>query len=108
MRKYDSKKARETCISSQQPIALQSSTSQLAGEETVELSIPIQFLNNISNAQATALKEKILANPSFKYRINPGHVDDEIKSQEIKSFTSAIADHGKQFYHRFILFIRCF
>ncbi|CAF4149563.1 unnamed protein product, partial [Rotaria sordida] len=88
MRQYDKTKVKNTTNSNDQPNSSQPLLPQSSPVQTPEISIPIQFLNNISTAQAIALRDKILSKPQHKLLINPKHVDEEIKPEEISTFTS--------------------
>ncbi|CAF1246759.1 unnamed protein product [Rotaria sordida] len=95
MRQYDKTKVKNTTNSNDQPNSSQPLLPQSSPVQTPEISIPIQFLNNISTAQAIALRDKILSKPQHKLLINPKHVDEEIKPEEISTFTSVASTDGK-------------
>ncbi|CAF1203541.1 unnamed protein product [Adineta steineri] len=61
---------------------------------TSETSLPITFLNDISNTQAATLSNKILDRHHYEEKIIREHVDEEIRWEKIKSFTSVASKHG--------------
>ncbi len=70
---------------------------------TPELSILIEFLNELSRTQVADFKAHILSKWKFKLSINPKNLDEEITPEEFCSFTSVTSEHGKWFFDCFIL-----
>jgi len=60
-----------------------------------ELSIPIQFLNELSESEVADLKAHILSKVDLELLINPKNVDKKITPDEISSFTSTTSKDGE-------------
>jgi hypothetical protein len=97
MRSYDNKK-RKALHSADEVVTLQPApllVSALATEDLPAVSTPIEFLNNISNDQALELEKIMISMNSYKYLINPAHVNTKIRPKEIISLTSETFQNGK-------------
>jgi len=71
------------------------SSSQSTPAETREPSRAVEFLNNVSVAQAKELGKIIRKRSRCEKLINPVHVDGEIAVEEIVALTSVTSEDGK-------------
>jgi hypothetical protein len=66
--------------------------------DTSELSIPIQFLHELSISEVAALEAHILLKDKPKLLINLKNVDEEMTPEEIGFFISITSKDGRWFY----------
>ncbi len=90
MRRYDVVRSQQPLVSLHQSVLTESLV-----EVEEELSTAVQFLNYISRIQATTLLKEIYKSDSYKFLINPAHVDGDINPDEIISFTSVTSEDGE-------------
>jgi hypothetical protein len=62
---------------------------------SLRISNALDFLNMITMEQAMALKAKFLTPGAYERFINPEHIDSDINSHEISSFTSKKIHNGE-------------
>jgi hypothetical protein len=71
------------------------SSSQPTPPEIPQLSIPLQFLNSLSIAEAKKIRKIMLERSPVEKFINPKHVDNEIAVEEIATWISETSKDGK-------------